>query len=64
LRDLDILGLCSRSAGVEEMTDEERQRVQRLAREAAAEYSYGDSTTNPGRILEVRKARRGERQYV
>lgn len=39
------------------MTDEERERIQRLARDAAAEYSYGDSTSNPGRILEVRKAR-------
>ena len=45
------------------MTDEERAEVQRQARDAAAEYSYGDSTTNPGRVLEVRKAPRG-REYV
>jgi hypothetical protein len=46
------------------MTDEERAKMQKLARDAAAEYSYGDSTTNPGRILEVRKAPRWQREYA
>jgi hypothetical protein len=39
------------------MTDEERTKMQLRARESAAEYSYGDSSNNSGRILEVRKAR-------
>jgi hypothetical protein len=39
------------------MTDEERTKMQLRAREQAAEYSYGDSSPNSGRILEVRKAR-------
>jgi len=38
------------------MTNEERTKMQLQARNAAADYSYGDNTTNPGRILEVRKA--------
>ena len=46
------------------MTDEERAEMQRRARSAAADYSYGDNTNNPGRVLEVRKAPRGERGYV
>ena len=39
------------------MTDEERAKMQRQARDAAADYSYGDNTSNPSRIMEVRKAR-------
>ena len=39
------------------MTDEERAEMQKRARNAAADYSYGDNTNNVGRILEVRKAR-------
>jgi hypothetical protein len=44
------------------MTDEERTEMQRRARNAAAYYSYGDSSTNPGRILEVRKAARSSNE--
>lgn len=46
------------------MTDEERMEMHRRAREAAADYSYGDNSNNPGRVLEVRKAPRSESQYA
>lgn len=46
------------------MTDEERIEMQRQAREAAAEYSYGDKINHTGRVLEVRKAPRSESQYA
>jgi len=44
------------------MTEEERAKIHQQARNAAADYSYGDNTTNPGRIMEVRKAPRSERE--
>lgn len=46
------------------MTEEERAEMHRRARNAAADYSHGDNTNNPYRVMEVRKAPREERAYV